>query len=181
MKQKKTMTSKLAVAGILTACAVVGSLVSFPLFGSKCAPVQHFVNVLCAVLLGPELGVCSAFVASLIRNLTGLGTLLAFPGSMIGALLCALIYKYSKKILATLAGEIIGTGILGGLCSYPIAILFMNADAASIGYFVYVVPFLISTVVGSIIAGILIFSLKKGGVLIKMQAMLGTVSKTKSQ
>ena len=36
---------------------VVGSVFSFPMFGSKCAPVQHMVNVLCAVLLGPWWGV----------------------------------------------------------------------------------------------------------------------------
>ena len=44
---------KLAMAGVLVAVAVAGSLISFPVAGSKCAPVQHMVNVLCAVLLGP--------------------------------------------------------------------------------------------------------------------------------
>lgn len=38
--------------------AVVGSMfIVFPVFGSKCAPVQHMVNILCAVLLGPWYGV----------------------------------------------------------------------------------------------------------------------------
>lgn len=50
---KKSNTKKLALAGVLCAVAVVGSMFSFPVFGSKCAPVQHMVNVLCAVLLGP--------------------------------------------------------------------------------------------------------------------------------
>ena len=52
---KKSNTKKLALAGVLCAVAVVGSMFSFPVFGSKCAPVQHMVNVLCAVLLGPWL------------------------------------------------------------------------------------------------------------------------------
>ena len=60
------------------ALCVVGSVFSFPMFGSKCAPVQHMVNVLCAVLLGPWWGVGVAFVASLLRNLLGLGSLMAF-------------------------------------------------------------------------------------------------------
>ena len=84
-------TKKLALAGVLCAVAVVGSLFSFPVFGSKCAPVQHMVNILCAVLLGPGYGVGVAFAASLIRNLLGLGSLMAFPGSMFGALLCGLV------------------------------------------------------------------------------------------
>ena len=78
---------KLALAGVLCAVAVVGSVfVSFPVFGSKCAPVQHMVNILCAVFLGPWYGVAVAFAASLLRNLLGVGSLLAFPGSMCGAL-----------------------------------------------------------------------------------------------
>ena len=53
---KSTNIKKLSIAGILCAAAVVGSLFSFPVFGSKCAPVQHMVNVFCAVLLGPGYG-----------------------------------------------------------------------------------------------------------------------------
>ena len=82
---------KLAVAAVFCAVAVVGSMLSFPAFGSKCAPVQHMVNILCAVLLGPWYGVVVAFAASLLRNLLSLGTLMAFPGSMLGALVCGLV------------------------------------------------------------------------------------------
>ncbi|MEF2561629.1 MAG: energy coupling factor transporter S component ThiW, partial [Negativibacillus sp.] len=85
---KKTNIRKLSIAGIFCAVAVVGSFFSFPVFASKCAPVQHMVNILCAVLLGPWYGVGVAFCASLLRNLLGLGSLMAFPGSMCGALLC---------------------------------------------------------------------------------------------
>ena len=49
----RTNTKKLALAGLLCAVAVVGSMFSFPVFGSKCAPVQHMVNVVSGVLLGP--------------------------------------------------------------------------------------------------------------------------------
>lgn len=166
---KKNSTVKLTLAGILCAVAVVGSMFSFPVFGSKCAPVQHMVNIICAVLLGPAWGVGVAFVASLLRNLLGLGSLLAFPGSMFGALLCGLMYKYSKKLLPTLIAEVIGTGIIGGLCAYPVAVWFMGKAAGSIAFYAYVVPFLVSTVGGSIIAGALIFALEKAGVLKQMQ------------
>ena len=165
-------TKKLALAGVLCAVAVVGSLFSFPVFSSKCAPVQHMVNVLCAVFLGPWYGVAVAFVASLLRNLLGLGSLLAFPGSMCGALLCGLVYWKTKNLPATLVGEVFGTGIIGGLLSYPIAIAFMGKVAGSIGYTAYVVPFLISTVGGSVLAGALVFALKRSGALKTMQTAL---------
>ena len=165
-------TKKLALAGVLCAVAVVGSMFQFPVFGSQCAPVQHMVNVICAVFLGPWYGVVVAFAASLLRNALSLGSLLAFPGSMCGALLCGLIYWRTKNLPATLVGEVFGTGIIGGLLSYPIAITFMGKVAGSIGYTAYVVPFLISTVGGSVLAGALVFALKRSGALKTMQTAL---------
>ena len=170
MRNKFVM--KVALSGMFTAVAVVGSMIQFPVFGSQCAPVQHMVNVLCAVLLGPGYGVAVAFLASLLRNLFSLGSLLAFPGSMCGALLCGLVYWKTKNLPATLVGEVFGTGIIGGLLSYPIAIAFMGKVAGSIGYTAYVVPFLISTVGGSVLAGALVFALKRSGALKTMQTAL---------
>ena len=169
---KEHQTKKLAVAGILCAVAVVGSLFSFPVFGSRCAPVQHMVNILCAVFLGPWYGVGAAFVASLLRNLLSLGSLLAFPGSMCGALLCGLAFRKSGNLSLTLVAEVFGTGILGGLLSYPIAVAFMGVAAGSIAFYAYVVPFLVSTVGGSILAGALVFALQKSGALTSMRASL---------
>ena len=108
----KMNIKKLSIAGVFCAVAVVGSLFSFPVFGSKCAPVQHMINILCAVLLGPGYGVGVAFGASLIRNLLGLGSLMAFPGSMFGALLCGLAYKFSKNIRFTVKPEIFSERLL---------------------------------------------------------------------
>lgn len=166
---KKTNTKKLALAGVLCAVAVAGSLFSFPVFGSKCSPVQHMVNILCAVLLGPGYGVAAAFAASLIRNLLGLGSLMAFPGSMFGALLCGIVYSKTKSIAGTLAGEVFGTAVLGGLCAYPVAVLLMGKSASDIAFYAYIIPFLISTAGGAVISAVLIYSLKKAGALRTVQ------------
>jgi energy coupling factor transporter S component ThiW len=169
---KKNSTRKLAVAGILCAVAVVGSLFSFPVFGSKCAPVQHMVNILCAVLLGPAYGVGAAFIASLLRNLLGLGSLMAFPGSMFGALLCGFAYRKTGKLVPTLLAEVFGTAVLGGLSAYPVAILLMGRAAAGIAFYAYVLPFFISTAGGALLAGVFIFSLQKNGTLQMMRTKL---------
>ena len=168
MKQQ-TAVKKLAIASLLTAVAVVGSLFSFPILGSRCSPVQHMVNILCAVFLGPWYGVACAFAASLLRNLLGLGTLLAFPGSMVGALLCGLTYWGTRNLGATCVGEVFGTGILGGLAAWPIATLILGQTAA---VYAYMGPFLISTIGGSIIAGAMLFALKRSGGLAAMQTMV---------
>ncbi|MBQ9090783.1 MAG: energy coupling factor transporter S component ThiW [Anaerotignum sp.] len=158
-------TKKLCVAGIFVAVAVVGSLFSFPVFDSKCAPIQHMVNILCAVMLGPFYGVSVAFCASVIRNLLGLGSLMAFPGSMLGALLCGLVFWKSRNIPLTLIAEVFGTGILGGLCAYPIALAFMGMQAGEIAFYAYIIPFLVSTVGGAAISAVLLGALQKTGVL----------------
>ncbi|MEE0799849.1 MAG: energy coupling factor transporter S component ThiW [Gemmiger sp.] len=171
---KQSNTKKLALAGVLCAVAVAGSLFSFPVFGSKCAPVQHMVNVLCAVLLGPWYGLGAAFVASLLRNLLGIGSLMAFPGSMCGALLCGVVYHKTRKLLPTLIGEVFGTGIIGGLLAWPVAILLMGQAAGEVAFYAYVVPFLVSTVGGSIIAGVILYALQKNGALTRMQNTLNS-------
>lgn len=162
MKQRFA-AHRLAMAGVLTAAAVAGSALGFPIAGSKCAPVQHMVNVFSAVLLGPWWGVCIAFGASLLRNLMGLGSLMAFPGSMVGALCCGWVYALSKRTYFACMAEAFGTGILGGLAAYPVARLLMGLTPA--GLFVYMIPFFISTAAGSILAFLLITVLEKSRVL----------------
>ena len=74
---KKTNAKKLAIAGVFCAVAVVGSLFSFPVFGSKCSPVQHMVNILCSVLLGPGYSLGAAFAAALIPAAITVGAIKA--------------------------------------------------------------------------------------------------------
>ena len=169
---KKNQTLRLTLAAVLCAVAVVGSMLSFPVFGSKCAPVQHVVNVLCAALLGPWYGVAVAFAASLIRNLLGLGSLLAFPGSMCGALLCGVVYHKCAKVIPTAVAEILGTGVIGGLLAYPIAIAFMCVSAAKVAFYAYIIPFLISTTAGSVLAVVIVLALQRAGALSKIQSRL---------
>lgn len=163
-----TKVKKLAAAGLLCAVAVVGSLITFPVLGSKCAPVQHMVNIICAVLLGPVYGVGVAFTASLLRNLLALGTVMAFPGSMFGALLCGIAYRKTGKIWLTLTAEVAGTSILGGLCAYPVAILIGGQNAGEIMFYSYIFPFFISTAAGALLSAVIIYPLNRAGLLKKI-------------
>ena len=79
-----------------------------------------------------------------------------FP--VIGACLAGLCYSRFGSVKAAMAGEIFGTGILGGLTAWVIARFFLNSAAAA---WFFIPPFLISTVGGSIIAGLII----KSGIL----------------
>lgn len=162
-------TKKMAVTGMLTAAAVVMSAFYIPIGAAKCFPVQHLCNIIAGVFLGPIYGVSMAFCTSLIRNMMGTGSLLAFPGSMAGALLCALLYKYTGRLAAAYGGEVFGTGIIGGLLCWPVAVLLMGKEAA---VFAYVLPFLMSTACGAVMAVVLMGALTKSGAFSHINRML---------
>ena len=167
---KSKSIRKLTLAGLLGAVAVVGSLFSIPMFGAKCSPVQHMVNVLAAVMLGPGYAFGMGFAAARIRNLLGLGSLLAFPGSMIGALLCGVLYKLWPRLSVAYVGEVFGTGILGGMASYPIAAVLMNNATAAL--FTFVPSFLVSTAVGAAISVLVLAALKRTHVFRELEGAL---------
>lgn len=145
-------TKKLVVSGLFIAMGVVLSTFYIPIGVAKCFPIQHFINVLSAVLLGPVYAVMNAFIISLLRNVLGMGSLLAFPGSMIGALFAGIAYEKIKHHRFACLGEVIGTGSFGGLIAGVIANLLMGKE---VPLTFFVIPFFISTLVGSFFALIL--------------------------
>jgi len=166
--KEKSKAQKIALSGILIGMAVIFGTFSVPIGVAKISPVQHFVNVVGAITLGPVYAMCNAFIASLIRNVLGTGSLLAFPGSMVGALLSGILYKKLKSILAGVIGEVIGTGIFGALLAYPVATVFLGKDGAVI---MFVAPFMLSCTAGAIIAYIFLKIPVIENILINNEAM----------
>jgi energy-coupling factor transport system ATP-binding protein len=155
-------TKEVARAVILVAIAVALSPFFIPVGISKCFPAQHMVNVISAVMLGPVYAVIIATIAGIIRNMLGLGTLLAFPGGMIGALLAGLAYRLSRNIYFAGLGEIIGTGLLGSVTSvWIVAPLFMGKTMALTAL---IIAFSVSTLGGTIIGITALHLLRKGGI-----------------
>lgn len=146
---EKTKAQKIALSGVLIGIAVIFGTFSIPVGVAKISPVQHFINVVGAVTLGPIYAMCNAFIASLIRNILGTGSILAFPGSMLGALLSGSLYKKFKRILSAVIGEVVGTGVIGALLAYPLAVAFLGKEGAVI---MFIAPFMFSCTVGAAIA-----------------------------
>lgn len=160
-------TKKLAYTAIFIAVGVLSAhLVYIPIGIAKCFPLQHVINILLAVILGTRYSVSAAFGISLLRNILGTGSLLAFPGSMVGAALAGLLFKKTNSIWGAIIGEVIGTGIIGALLAYPVAKYFVGSQA---GAFFFIIPFLVSTVGGSVIA----YFLYKTSILSYLQGSLG--------
>lgn len=147
-------TKKLIISALLIAIGVVTAhLISIPVGVARAFPIQHTINILSAILLGPLYAVLNAFIISMLRNILGLGSLLAFPGSIIGALTAGMLYKVSKNKLAALGGEVFGTGIIGGILAFPVAKFMLGSGATA---FAFVIPFLASSLVGAIIGYLII-------------------------
>ena len=157
MKQNNT-TKKLALAGVLTALAIVGGFISVPVAGSKCAPVQHMVNILAAVTLGPAWGVGICILCKFTPQSARPRKPYGFPWKhgRCFMLWSCLQNAHLKSYLPCRSDR---NRFLGALAAYPVALYLMGIAPA--GLFVYVVPFLISTVAGSILAFILITVLEK--------------------
>lgn len=152
-------TRKLTISSLIVAIGVLSSnIIYIPLGVSKIFPVQHAINLLMSVLFGPLYSVVVAFVISLLRNLLGTGSLLAFPGSMIGAFLAGIIFMKTRNMLFSAIGEVIGTGILGALIAYPVAEYFLGKDAT---LFFFVTPFILSALAGAIIGYVLLKTILK--------------------
>lgn len=152
-------TRKLVLMAMFVAIGVAGSaFVYFPAGIARAYPIQHAINVIAAILFGPGPAILIAFLTGVVRILTGTGSLLAFPGGMIGALLAGLMYaKFGKVWLAGL-GEVVGTGIIASLVAVPYARLLMGTE---FGALFFVPPFFISSLTGAVLGGILVIRLAK--------------------
>jgi energy coupling factor transporter S component ThiW len=132
---------------------ITAHLIWFPAGPARAYPMQHAINVLAAVLLGPAEAGIIALVIGALRNFLGLGTLFAFPGGFFGAVTAGILYRLIKKDGAAVIGEVFGTGIIGALISFPIAKFLLGQEAAA---FAFVIPFGISSIAGATLAFILL-------------------------
>ncbi|MEO0249195.1 MAG: energy coupling factor transporter S component ThiW [candidate division WOR-3 bacterium] len=152
-----------ARAVILVAIGVALSpFTSIPIGIAKINPTQHFVNVLGAVLLGPWWATGIALIIGILRNALGTGTLLAFPGGMIGAFMAGSLYRYTDKIYTAVIGEVIGTGFLGAVASALIVAPILMKKGMAVG--ALIVAFSASALLGSIIGLLALKLLERAGI-----------------
>lgn len=137
------------------------------------APMQHFINVICAVLLGPWYALlCAVLIAALRMSLMGIN-LLAVTGAVFGAFLSGLLYRRTGKLLVAVAGEVIGTGIIGAVASWPVMKYIYGAH--DVVWVTYLPSFMLGTLIGGFVAFVFLVALKKRSLLEQMQKQLGVL------
>ncbi len=142
-------TRLVAYSVALAALAVALSPLSIPIGVAKVSPTQHFINVIAGALVGPWWGLGVAVVTSLARNALGLGTPLAFPGSVFGVVLAGLAFRHTRNVYFTALGEVLGTGLIGATVGALLVAPYLMGR--EIALTVLILPFLLSSFVGAVL------------------------------
>ena len=158
MKKRTNIRNMVLCALFASLAFVLNTFVYFPAM----APFQHFVNVMAAVFLGPWWGCVSAFLCGCLRMMSG-RTIQAITGAIFGPILGGLLWRKTRNIYLVCVGEIIGTGIIGALASYPLMKWFYALDAQNPLYYI---PFYTpSAVVGGSMGVMVLVLLNRAKVL----------------
>ena len=106
---------------VLAMLVALGVVISPILRVEGMCPMAHFINITCSVLLGPWYSLLCAVLIGILR-MTFMGIPpLALTGAVFGAFLSGVLYRVSGgRMIYAVLGEIIGTGIIGAVVSYPV-------------------------------------------------------------
>lgn len=136
-------------------------------------PMAHLINVTCAVFLGPYYAFLCALLIGILRMLFMSIPPLALTGAIFGAFLSGLLYRLSHgKLIFAFLGEVIGTGIIGAILSYPVMTVIWGRTGLS--WFFYVPSFVAGTLIGGSLAFFMLKQMQKAGLVLRFQEILGS-------
>jgi energy coupling factor transporter S component ThiW len=175
--EKKMKKSNYLIRMVMLARFVALGVVISPILRVEgMCPMAHLINITCAVFMGPGYALLCAVLIGIIRMMVMGIPPLALTGAVFGATLSGVFYKLSKgKIIAAVLGEIIGTGIIGAIVSYPVMTFIWGKEGLT--WFFYVPSFICGTLIGGSIAFLLLIRLEAAGVLSKIQNSLKDIEK----
>ena len=167
------MKNKILKMILLAFFITLGVVISPLLRVEGMCPMAHFINIVCSVFLGPWYSLICATMIGIIRMLTMGIPPIALTGAIFGAFLSGVCYRLAKgKLFAAVGGEIIGTGLIGAIVSYPVMTFLWGKEGLS--WLFYIPSFTCGTLIGGAIAFLFLKKLTANGMLTKLQRSLGT-------
>lgn len=169
VQQSDSRVYRLVVMAMLIGLGVVISPI---LRVEGMCPMAHLINITGAVLLGPWYSFVIAAIIGILRmTLMGIPPL-ALTGAVFGATLSGILYRLSGgRLWTAVVGEIIGTGLIGAMASYPVMTLLYGRTGLT--WMFYVPSFIMGTLIGGTIAFFLLTALRRRGTLRAFQQKLG--------
>ncbi|WP_119069877.1 energy coupling factor transporter S component ThiW [Rubrobacter indicoceani] len=158
---RREYTRKLVLAALFAGFGVLLSALAVPVGGTRVLPVQHALNAIAGVLLGPWWAAGSALVTATLRFAFGTGSVFAFPGSPFGALAVGFAYLFLRRDEAALF-EPLGTVLIGATLS-AVLISPLLDGGASVGFFAFAIPFALSSIPGAVIGYAVLKLLRRSG------------------
>lgn len=169
-RMKKNTIQKMTLLAMLVALGVVISPI---LRVEGMCPMAHFINIVCSVLLGPWYSLlCAVLIGILRMSFMGIPPL-ALTGAVFGAFLSGVFYRISKgRMIYAVLGEVIGTGLIGAVVSYPVMAGLMGRTGLT--WLFYVPSFICGTLIGGSVAFLFLKYLNQAKLLAKIQNSLGS-------
>ena len=171
MKNSKTLFKIIALSMLVALGVVISPLLRV----EGMCPMAHFINIVCSVLLGPWYSLLCATLIGIIRMATMGIPPLALTGAVFGAFLSGVFYRLANgKIICAVLGEVIGTGLIGALVSYPVMNFLWGKEGLT--WMFYVPSFICGTLIGGSIAYVFLRKFADNGLLAQAQSMLASKS-----
>ena len=170
MKGQKEQLTRLTFMGMMIA---IGVVISPILRVEGMCPMAHLINITCAVFLGPVYAFLCALIIGIIRMIFMGIPPLALTGAVFGAFLSGMLYRLSKgKLIWAFLGEVIGTGIIAAILSYPVMTWIWGRTGLT--WLFYVPSFIAGTLIGGSLAFIMLKQMQKAGLVARFQETLGS-------
>jgi energy coupling factor transporter S component ThiW len=147
---------RLVLAAMFAAIATLLGPLSIPVGPARVAPLQHAVNAVAGVLIGPWYAAGAALVTAILRYNLHTGSIFAFPGSPFGALVVGYAYRWFRNDAAALA-EPLGTGPIGATLA---AIAFQPLVHSHHTLWWFQVAFLSSSIPGAVLGFVVLKMLR---------------------
>ena len=170
MEKQRMHTLRMVMLAMMVA---IGVVISPILRIEGMCPTAHLVNIVCSVLMGPWYSLLCATMIGVIRMMFMGIPPLALTGAVFGAFFAGLFYRLGGRLIWSMLGEIVGTGIIGSLLSYPVMVWFTGSQN-ELYWLIYTPRFVGATLIGSAIAFVVLVKLQETTIFKRWQRLFSS-------